>query len=213
VENCRTADRTVGPYIGESPYRTFERWSHSQTNENFVELEMQRAWLDPATDQAFVLETARVTVHAQQFYRRAIDIRVRLVNVGADTIVIPGDAGFVARFDSVRPQAGIRTPENAYRKPPVQYRGAWLSASSVSLSRMKMMGIALFNDALRRGNEQADFSATADGALRMSAADRETVLAPGEATEWSLRVFLYADELPARAIQDSYVGFLTGRTW
>lgn len=213
VEECRVGGRVLGPYIGDSPFRAFERWTRGAVEDDHVELRMQRAWLDPSTDQAFVMETARLTIHSQQYYRRAIDIHVRLVNVGTEEVVLPSDASFLVRFDAGRPETGFRTPENELRSAPFRYSGPWLSGSSMALSRMKIMGVALFNDALRRGGETAEFATSADGTLRMFAASDATALKPGDSTEWSVRVFCYADKLPAKAIQDSYLGYLTGRTW
>lgn len=213
VSECRIGDRAVGPYRGNSAFRTFERWTRGRSENDRAVLSMQRAWLDPSTGQAFVLETANVTVYSQQYYRRVIDISVKLVNVGTETVTLPADASFVVRFDSGRPEAGFRTPENEYRTAPFRYRGPWLSGSSVSLSRMKMMGVALFNDASERGGEAADFVAHRDGTVEMSASSESVTLEPGDSTHWSARVFCFADKLPARAIHDSYLGYLTGRTW
>lgn len=213
VEECRVGGRVLGPYLGDTPHRTFERWTRGTAADDHAEIRMQRAWLDPDNGKAIVLETASLMVHAQQYYRRAIDIHVRLVNVGTEPVVLPGDASFVVRFDSGQPEAGFRTPENEYRSAPFRYRGPWLSGSSMSLSRMKMMGVALFNDALARGGDAAQFVAHRDGTLEMSAAPGPTTLEVGESTEWSVRVFCFADKLPAKAIQDSYLGFLSGRTW
>lgn len=212
VAECRIGGGTQGSYIADSPHRIFERWTRGAATEDRAELSMQRAWLHPGGSQAVALETAELTFHAQQYYRRAIDIHVRVVNVGTEPITLSSAPAFLVRFDARRPQAGFRTPENDYRSPPFRYRGPWLSGSSMSLARMKMMGVALFN-AVGRGRGEAEFVAHRDGTLEMRAATGAATIPAGESIEWSTRLFCYADRLPARAIQDSYLGFLTGRTW
>lgn len=213
VERCTVGGRSLGPYIGDSPHRTFERWSRGSESEDRVELELQRAWLDPQGTQAILLESTLLTIHAQQYYRRSIDIRVRLVNVGEEPVSIPADAAFEVRIDMNRPQSGYRTPENEFKKGSFRYSGPWLSGSSMSLTKMKTMGVALFSNALQPGGDSARFAAESDGTLRMYAASAPVSLQPGESTEWSARIFCFAENLPARAIQDSYLGYLGGRSW
>ncbi len=213
VETLRVGGRSLGPYMGDTAQRPFERWSDSESGPAYAALELQRAWLDPLDGRALVLETARVVVYPAEFYRRSIDIRVRLVNVSEDEIELPADAGFLVRFDSERPRAGFRTPDNETRRAPFRYNGPWLAGASMSLSRLKIVGIALFNDvSMSRGGE-AKFTVPEEGTIHMAVRSGPETVAPGERTEWSARIFCFADDLPAKAIQDSYMGFLTGRTW
>lgn len=174
---------------------------------------MQRAWLDPESREALALETAQFTVHEQQFNRRAIDIAIRLVNVGAQAIVLPSGADFLVRSDSGRPQAGFRTPVNDYRTPPFRYSGPWLTVSAMSITSMKMTGVALFSNTGQANGQPVQFNAETDGTLHMAVSDGPVRLAPGEAAEWNVRVFCFAEDLSAKAIDDSYVGFFSGRTW
>ena len=83
----------------------------------------------------------------------------------------------------------------------------------MSVTSMKMIGVSFFNDALRRDGAPADFAVSVDGTLRMSAANGPVTLESGGQTEWSVRIFCYVENLPAVAVQDSYLGYLSGRTW
>ena len=213
VKECHIGDRQAGPYVGDTPYRTFERWVYGASTQNRAEVSLQRAWLDPERGHAVVLETARIVVHPLQYNRRAIDIRVRLVNVGPERVVLPGDETFLVRLDPDRADAGFRTPDNRFQSGSIRSRGSWLSGSSVSPTKMKTVGVAVFSDPSVRGGAPANFTGQRDGIISMEASSTSTTLEPGASTEWSARVFCYSEALPAVAIQDSYQGYLSGRTW